>query len=86
MRHHGLLRALLGAGAVLTAGVLLAGCGDSAKGGAAPGASASQTLDTAQILSIAQVPTENTDPLPVDGGALIVADADDETSDPMPIG
>jgi hypothetical protein len=48
-------------------------------------ATASQTLDTAQVLSMAQLPSENTDPLPVDNAALVVADADDQTSDPIPV-
>jgi hypothetical protein len=69
---------------ILATALLLAGCGGHEAAG--PGAAAPQTLDTAQVLTLAQAPSENTDPLPVDGGALVVADANDETSDPIPVG
>lgn len=77
---------LLASGALLASALLASGCGDEMAGPTAPSASDAQTLDTAQVLSVAQAPTENTDPMPVDNGALIVADADDQTSDPMPVG
>jgi hypothetical protein len=80
-------RTFLKAGAILGGALLAAGCGSDASGPAASGLTPqSQTLDSAQVLSIAQGPSETTDPKVVDDGALIVADAGDETSDPIPVG
>ncbi|HXN10804.1 MAG TPA: hypothetical protein VN859_06135 [Steroidobacteraceae bacterium] len=80
-------RTLLRASAILGGTLLAAGCGSDAMGPAASGLTQqSQTLDAAQVLSVAQVPTESADPTAVDGGALVVADAEDQTSDPMPVG
>lgn len=72
--------------AVLTGSLLLASCG----GGNGPNPYAGlptpmPPLDTAHVLAIARSASENTDPLPVDGGALMVADANDDTSDPVPV-
>jgi hypothetical protein len=80
-------RTLLQAGAILGATLLAAGCGSDVGAPAMSGSTPlSQTLDAAQVLSVADVPTESADPTAVDDGALQVADADDETSDPMPVG
>ena len=80
-------RTLLRAGAILGGTLLAAGCDSDATGPAASGLTQqSQTLDAAQVLSVAQAPTESADPTAVDGGALVVADAEDQTSDPMPVG
>jgi PBP1b-binding outer membrane lipoprotein LpoB len=86
MRTIRLLSRLIGSGTILAAALWLAGCGDEAAGPAAASATSSQTLDTAQVLNLAQAPSETTDPLPVDAGALVVADANDETADPIPVG
>jgi hypothetical protein len=80
-------RTALRACAILGATLLAAGCGSDMGAPSTAGlAPPPQTLDSAQVLSIAQVPTENTDPTAVDAGALVVADADDQTSDPIPVG
>jgi hypothetical protein len=80
-------RTLLRAGAILGGTLLAAGCGSDATGPAASSLTqSSQTLDAAQVLNVAQTPTESADPTAVDGGALVVADTGDETSDPMPVG
>ncbi|MGA8707077.1 MAG: hypothetical protein WB646_08835 [Steroidobacteraceae bacterium] len=43
-------------------------------------------LDTAEVLSIAQTTTsETSSPFPVDGGAVVVTPADDETGTPIPV-
>ena len=76
---------VIGSGAILAGVLLLTGCGDQTAGPSAANATDSQTLDTAQVLSAAQAPAENTDPMPMDGGALVVADANDQSSDPMPV-
>jgi hypothetical protein len=69
---------------VLAGSVLLASCGGSNGQNPYAGLPATtQPLDTAQILAIAKTSSESSDPLPVDGGALQVAGADDDTSDPM---
>jgi hypothetical protein len=43
-------------------------------------------LDTQQVLALADVQSDTSDPKPVGVGAWMVADADDETSDPVPVG
>ena len=78
-------RIFVGALATLAGSVVLSGCGgggQSNQSGATPQA---QLLDTTQVLAIARSASENTDPLPVDGGALLVADANDDSSDPVPV-
>ncbi len=80
-------RTLLRASAILGGTLLAAGCGSDATGPATSGLTqSSQTLDAAQVLNVAQTPTESADATAVDDGALIVADAGDETSDPIPVG
>lgn len=76
----------------------LAGCGGGSSGPAVqsssastatpPATSAPQTemLDTQQVLALAEVQSNTSDPKPVGVGAWMVADADDETSDPVPVG
>lgn len=75
--------------AVLTGSVLLAllaSCGgDNGSNPYAGLPSTMQPLDTAHVLTIARSSSENSDPLAVDGGALLVADANDDTSDPVPV-
>jgi hypothetical protein len=87
-----LTRTLIGTSALWTAALLLSGCGGGAGGssGSMPvmGQPQPQTqqVDTEQLLAMAQVASETTDPKPVGNGALMVADADDQTSDPIPVG
>jgi hypothetical protein len=72
--------------AVLTGSLLLTSCGSGS--GQNPYAGLPTTmppLDTAHVLAIARSSSESGDPLPVDGGALLVADANDDTSDPVPV-
>jgi len=45
-----------------------------------------EMLDTQQVLAVAEVQSETTDPKSVGTGAWMVADAEDETSDPVPVG
>ena len=68
----------------LAGGVLLAGCNDSSSPPAAVMAQP-QGLSTAQVLAIAQAPSETDDPKPVVNGALLLADDNDESSDPIPV-
>jgi hypothetical protein len=77
---------LIRTGAILAGLLLLAGCGSDGAGPAGNSVTDSQTLDTTQVLGLAEVPAETTDPMPVDNSALVVADVNDETSDPMPVG
>ncbi len=67
--------------------LLLGGCND---GSAAPPPAVVMTpqvqpLDTTQVLSLAKAPSETADPEVVGPGALLVADSDDETSDPIEV-
>jgi hypothetical protein len=75
----------------------LAACGGSGVAMQSSPASASSTttapvtaqtdmLDTQQVLAVAEVPSETTDPKSVGAGAWMVADAEDQTSDPVPVG
>ena len=72
----------------LTGGVLLAGCGHNHSGSTPTPVVVQppQPLSTAQVLAIAQQTSETDDPKPVAGGALTLADANDETADPIPVG
>ena len=73
---------LLG-GLALTASALLFGC--SGEGSHPAMAPTSQSLDTQQVLDMAQIASETSDPVPVVTGALVVTPADDQTSDPIAI-
>jgi len=72
--------------AVLTGSVLLASCGGGSSSNPYAGLpTAPQQLDTAHVLAIARSSSESSDPLAVNGGALQVADPNDDTSDPVPV-
>jgi hypothetical protein len=85
-------------GAALGAGVLeLAACGGSSGVAmqSSPASTAPTTttvtpqtemLDTQQVLAVAEVQSDTSDPNSVGKGAWMVADAEDETSDPVPVG
>ncbi|HEY8052691.1 MAG TPA: hypothetical protein VIE42_07780 [Steroidobacteraceae bacterium] len=77
------LKLLSGTLTVLAGSVLLASCGGSNGNPYAGLPTTAQPLNTAQVLAMAKTSSESSDPLPVDGGALQVAGADDDTSDPM---
>jgi hypothetical protein len=94
-----LTRTVMSSTALGTAALLLCGCGggSGASMGAGGSTSAStsvpavqpmqaQAVDTQQLLAMAQVTSETADPKAVGQGALMVADADDQTSDPIPVG
>jgi hypothetical protein len=46
---------------------------------------AAPQADTQAVLAIARVPSKSSDPLPVGDGYLMLADANGETSDPVPV-
>ncbi len=87
-----LTRTLIGATTLWTAALLLPGCDGGPRGSNSSmpvmGQPQPQTqqVDTQQLLAMAQVTSETTDPKPVGNGALMVADADDQTSEPVPVG
>ena len=70
---------------LLTGAALLSGCGSDSTPAASVMPAQPQTLDTAQVLAMAHEPSETADPLPVVDGAVTIADANDETSDPAPV-
>jgi len=82
-------KTLISAAALCAGALLQSGCGE---GSANPVGSMLQqqgqqeTLDTQQLLAMAQVTSETTDPKSVGAGALTVADLNDQTSDPLPVG
>jgi hypothetical protein len=88
-----LTRTVIDTTALCTAALLLFGCGGGSSGSMSSGTSMpvaqqpqAQAVDTQQLLAMAQVTSETTDPKPVGNGALLVADADDQTSEPIPVG
>ena len=76
---------LAGALAMLAGSLVLSGCGGGGQSNQSVATPQPQTLDTTHVLAIARSASETTDPLPVDGGALLVADANDDASDPVPV-
>ena len=67
----------------LVAGVVAA-CHDNNKPAPPPPAPTSQSLDTAQVLTLARQTSETGVPIAVDGGALTLNDTS-ETSAPIPV-
>jgi hypothetical protein len=87
--------ALLMGGAALSS-ILAAGCGDDNRGAdmrppvtpppAAPPPSKTTDLDTADVLFIVQTETSDTaEPFQVDGGAIALVPAGDETGAPISV-
>jgi hypothetical protein len=77
-------RKLLLLGAMGLTAVLTAACHDHSSNPPAPPPSTSQSLDTAQVLALAQHTSESDAPTPVNGGALTINDTS-ETSAPIPV-
>ena len=69
-------------GIVLTT-ALIGGC-DGDRSAPKPVPPTSQSLDTAQVLVLAQNTSETSTPLAVNGGALVLNDTS-ETSSPIPV-
>jgi septal ring-binding cell division protein DamX len=69
----------------LAASLVLSGCGGSGSYQTAAMSPQPQVLDTQAVLAIARVPSETSDPMPVSDGALMLADANDEASDPVSV-
>ncbi|MDB6086129.1 MAG: hypothetical protein JWN43_4010 [Gammaproteobacteria bacterium] len=63
---------------------LVAACHDDHHGAPAPPPSTSQSLDTAQVLALAQQTSETSSPIAVNGGALTLNDTS-ETSAPIAV-
>jgi hypothetical protein len=79
--------AILAGGAL--AASLVAGCGGGSNGGTmtpppTPPPSSNLALDTAEVLALAQQPSETQSPLPVDEGAVTLTDTS-ETSAPIAV-
>jgi hypothetical protein len=75
--------------AVFWTAALLSGCGGGGAGGSLPPVVSQpqgQLVDTQQLLVMARVTEDTSDPKAVGAKALMVADADDATSDPLPVG
>ena len=79
------IKLLGGTLALLTASLLLPGCGGDSTQPMTVKMQQPQALDTMQVLAIARSPSETSDPLQVADGALMLADANDDTSDPVPV-
>ncbi len=84
-------KTLIGAAVAWTAALLLSGCGGGGGGvgGSMPPVVSqpqAQLVDTQQLLGMARVPSDSGDPNGVGAQGLMVADADDQTSDPLPVG
>ena len=63
---------------------LAAGCHDNNRSSPAPVAGAPQSLDTAQVLALAQKTSEINEPIVVNGGLLTLSDTS-ETSAPIAV-
>jgi hypothetical protein len=77
-------RKLLLLGALGLTAVLTAACHDHSNSPPAPPPPTSQSLDTAQVLALAQHTSESDAPTAVNGGALTLNDTS-ETSAPIPV-
>lgn len=74
------------AGASAAACMALAGCGGSDNGSLTPTPAAPMNLDTAQVLAIVKTKTSETaEPFQVNGGAVVVTPAGDETSEAVAV-
>jgi hypothetical protein len=74
-------------GAVSVAAGMLTACHDDHQGASSPPPPPphqSQSLDTAQVLALAQQPSETSNPMPVNGGAVVINDTS-ETSAPITV-
>jgi hypothetical protein len=71
-------------GALGLAAGMAAGCRDNHAASPAPVVQAPQSLDTAQVLALAQVTSEASEPIVVNGGALTLNDTS-ETSAPIAV-
>jgi hypothetical protein len=80
------IKTALGAAALGMGILLLYGCGENSSGSMAAVQPQIQMLDTQEILGLARVTSETSDPAVVGRGGVMVADADDNTSDPVPVG
>ena len=81
-------KTLTGSVVVWTA-AMRSGCGGGGAGGSMPRVVSQppwQLVETQQELARARVTEDTSDPKAVGAKALMVADADDETSDPLPVG
>ena len=59
----------------------MSGCGDGGQpGGSSSSAPVAQTVDTAQVLALAQQSSESNAPFPVDGRMLTFGDTSDTTA------
>jgi len=68
----------------LAGALLLAGCGGDSHH-AVMSMPSTQSLSTAQVLEMARTTSESTDPVSVNGSAVVVAGADDQSSDPLAV-
>ena len=79
---------LLVLGAVSVAAGVLTACHDDHQGASSPPPPPpphqSQSLDTAQVLALAQQASETSNPTPVNGGAVVINDTS-ETSAPITV-
>ena len=82
-------KSLIGSTVLWTAALLLSGCGGGGTSGSMPPVASQpqgQLVDTQQLLVMARVNEDTSDPLAVGAKALMVANAGDDTSDPLPVG
>jgi hypothetical protein len=75
--------------ATAVGGLMLASCGGEQSASVPPPGPpvvVTENLDTAEVLAIAQTKTsETSSPFAVDGAAVLVTPADDETGTPIPV-
>ena len=80
------IKHVLTVGAIVAGLMSLPGCNDSSSPAAMNPPPQTQYLTTAQLLQIAETPSETMDPTLVGPGGILVADLGDETSDPIAVG
>jgi hypothetical protein len=68
-------------------GAVLTGCGGSDESGnpITPTSNQAQSLDTSQVLALAQQTSEVSAPFAVNNDAIVITPIDDETSEPLSI-
>lgn len=75
----------IGVSALACLGLISCGGGDGYGNSGSPTSGQTQTLDTEQVLALAQQRSDISEPFPVNNGATVITPPDDQTAEPISI-